>query len=141
VPIRKAHAEWQGNLKQGKGTMKTGSGGCEGPYSFSSRFEEGKGTNPEELIGAAHAGCFSMAFSAELEQAGYTPKRVRTQASVSLAKDGGGFKISTIELDTEAEVVGIEEGKFQQIAETAKKGCPVSRALAGVEIKLKARLI
>ena len=110
-------------------------------FSFKSRMEEGTGTNPEELIGAAHAGCFSMAFSATLEKAGFTPKRVHTKASVRFDKVEGGFAITGIELTTEAEVPGIEQAKFQELAEAAKKGCPVSKALAGTNITLKATLV
>ncbi len=141
MPIRKAEAVWEGTLKQGKGTMKLGSGAFEGAYSFASRFEEGKGTNPEELIAAAHAGCFSMAFSLFLEMAGFTPVHVHTIASVRIEKVGEGFRITTIDLDTEAKVPGIDEKKFLEQAEAAKKGCPVSVALAGADIRLKAKLV
>jgi osmotically inducible protein OsmC len=141
MPARKANAVWEGSLQQGSGKMKLGSGAFEGAYSFSSRFEEGVGTNPEELIGAAHAGCFSMALAAGLGRAGYTPKRVATEARVHLTKTDAGFKISEIELHTEAEVPNIDERTFQEQAETAKKNCPVSQALTGVEIQLLARLI
>ena len=121
--------------------MKLGSGTFEGPYSFASRFEEGKGTNPEELIGAAHAGCFSMALSHELFQAGYSPKRISTTAEVHLDKAGEGFKITAIGLTTEAEIPRIEENEFLKHAETAKKNCPVSQVLSGTEIKLEAKLL
>lgn len=141
MPIRKAEAQWEGNLKTGKGKMKLGSGAFEGSYSFSSRFENGAGTNPEELIGAAHAGCFSMAFSLFLEQAGYTPQYIHTIAGVHIEKVGEGFKITAIDLETEAKVPGMDERKFLEQAEAAKKGCPVSVALAGTEIRLKARLV
>ncbi|MEJ2629063.1 MAG: OsmC family protein [bacterium] len=140
MPIRKSKAEWQGNLKQGKGSMSLGSGSFTGSYSFGSRFEETQGTNPEELIGAAHAGCFSMAFAHELDQKGYTPKKVSTEARVELEKKNEGFAIITITLITRAEVSGVDEEIFQKIAQEAKKGCPVSKALAGVEIKLQAEL-
>jgi osmotically inducible protein OsmC len=140
MALRSAQAVWTGDLKSGKGTMKLGSGAWEGPYSFSSRFEEGTGSNPEELIGAAHAGCFSMAFSAGLGKAGFTSKRIQTEASVSLQKAEDGFKIARIDLTTEAEVPGIDEKTFQEEAQKAKAGCPVSRALAGVQINLTARL-
>ncbi|HVS33841.1 MAG TPA: OsmC family peroxiredoxin, partial [Thermoanaerobaculia bacterium] len=116
MPARKAEAEWKGSLREGSGTMKLGSGAFSGAYSFSTRFEEGKGTNPEELIGAAHAGCFSMALSAGLGKAGFQPKRVHTTATVHLGKVGEGFSITKIELDCEAEVPGIDEAKFQQEA-------------------------
>jgi len=138
---RTASAVWEGTLREGKGTVKLGSGAFTGQYSFASRFEDGKGTNPEELIGAAHAGCFSMALAAGLTKAGFKPTRVNTNASVSLEKVGEGFKITTIQLDTEAEVPGIDEGAFLEQAETAKKNCPVSQALAGAAIKLNAKLV
>ncbi len=141
MPVRKAEAVWEGNLKQGKGSMKLGSGAYEGAYSFASRFEEGKGTNPEELIAAAHAGCYSMALSFLLESAGFVPTHVHTIASVRIDKAGDGFRITTIDLDTEAKVPGIDEKKFLEQAEAAKKGCPVSQALAGTEIRLNARLV
>jgi osmotically inducible protein OsmC len=138
---RTASAVWEGTLKEGKGTVKLGSGAFTGQYSFASRFEEGTGTNPEELIGAAHAGCFSMALSAGLTKAGHNPTRISTTAEVSLRKVGEGFKITTIELTTEAEVPGIDETAFLEQAETAKTNCPVSQALAGAEIKLNATLV
>ena len=140
MPVRKASAVWEGSLKEGQGTVKLGSGAFEGRYSFGSRFEEAGGTNPEELIGAAHAGCFSMALSAGLGRSGFTPKRVATAAKVHLEKVGEGFKITRIELDNESEVPGIDAKAFQEQAEATKKGCPVSRALTGTEIKLNARL-
>jgi osmotically inducible protein OsmC len=121
--------------------MKFGSGAFEGSYSFASRFEEGPGTNPEELIGAAHAGCFSMALSMILDMAGYAPERIHTVARVHIDKVGDGFKITTIELETEGRVPGIDEKTFKEKAEAAKKGCPVSMALTGVEIRLKASLV
>lgn len=140
MPQRSASAVWEGDLKSGKGTMRLGSGAYEGAYSFASRFEEGKGTNPEELIGAAHAGCFSMALSAGLGGAGFVPKSIRTEARVHLEKAADGFKISRIELQTEADIPGIDEKTFQAQAQTAKVNCPVSKALAGVQIQLQARL-
>ncbi len=141
MAIRTANAVWEGNLKGGKGSMKLGSGAFDGAYSFSSRFEEGTGTNPEELIGAAHAGCFSMALSAGLGEAGFTPTRISTEAKVHLTVGDAGPAISTIELKTEGEVPGMDEETFRQYAEAAKKGCPVSKALAGVEITLNASLV
>jgi osmotically inducible protein OsmC len=140
MAVRTGEAEWKGNLREGKGRVKLGSGAYEGEYSFVSRFESGSGTNPEELIGAAHAGCFSMALSAGLARAGITAKRIHTVASVHLEKAGEGFEITRIELVTEAEVPGIDEKAFLEHAETAKKSCPVSKALAGPKIELKARL-
>ena len=133
---RTGSAVWEGTIKDGKGRIKLGSGAFEGQYSFASRFEEGTGTNPEELIGAAHAGCFSMALAAGLTRAGLNPTRINTTASVTLGKVGEGFKITTIELETEAEVPGIDESAFLAQAETAKKNCPVSQALAGTEMAL-----
>jgi len=141
MPTRTAQAIWQGNLIEGKGTMAFGSKAYEGPYSFRSRFEDGTGTNPEELIGAAHAGCFSMALSGALGKAGYTPERIQTSARVHLEKVGDGFKITRIDLSTEAKVPGIDAGRFLEQAEAAKKGCPVSQALAGVDIRLEAKLL
>jgi lipoyl-dependent peroxiredoxin len=141
MAVRFAEAQWEGNLKKGKGKVKLGSGAFEGDYSFGSRFEAARGTNPEELIGAAHAGCFSMALSMILELAGYTADRIHTTARVSIDKVGEGFKITSIELDTEGKVPGIDEKTFKEKAEAAKKGCPVSVALSSVDIKLKARLV
>jgi osmotically inducible protein OsmC len=140
MATRTGSAVWEGTLKEGNGRMKLGSGAFEGPYSFSSRFENGTGTNPEELIGAAEAGCFSMALSANLSKAGHPPKRINTTAKVNLGQVGAGFKITSIDLDTEAEVPGIDKAKFDELAEQTKKTCPVSVALAGTEIKLNARL-
>lgn len=142
MPVRQASAVWEGGLRSGKGVMRLGSQAFEGPYSFPSRFEEGPGTNPEELIAAAHAGCFSMALSAALEREGFPPKRVATQARVHLEMVEGKATLTRIELLTEAEVPGISPEKFQELAQAAKEGCPVSRALAGVgEIRLEARLV
>ena len=141
MPLRTADAQWEGSLQDGKGTMRFGSGAFEGQYSFTSRFEEGTGTNPEELIAAAHAGCFSMALSAGLSRAGHVPTRVHTSARVHLDKGDAGFRITTVELETEAEVPGIDEETFQAQAAAAKAGCPVSQALAGVDIRLDARLV
>ena len=139
MPQRKGSAEWKGGLKDGRGSLSLGSGAFEGSYSFGSRFEEGKGTNPEELIGAAHAACFSMAFAAALGKAGHDPKRVSTTANVDFDTSGPRI-IGTITLDTEAEVPGIEEAEFQEQAEGARRNCPVSKALASVDIRLNARL-
>ena len=141
MAVRTAEAEWKGNLRDGQGTVKLGSGAFEGSYSFPSRFESGKGTNPEELIGAAHAGCFSMALSAGLGAAGFSPKRIHTKARVHLEKVGEGFAITRIELESEAEIPGIDAVTFQTQAEAAKAGCPVSKALAGPKITLVARLL
>jgi osmotically inducible protein OsmC len=140
MPTRTATARWEGGLQQGNGTMRLGGGAFEGQYSFSSRFEEGTGTNPEELIGAAHAGCFSMALSAGLERAGYTPTAVETSARVHLERVESGFRISRIELSCTADVPGIDDAAFREQAEAAKTNCPVSQALAGVDIQLDAHL-
>lgn len=141
MPTRTANAEWQGDLQNGKGHMRLGSGAFDGPYDFRSRMGDGAGTNPEELIGAAHAGCFSMALAAQLGGAGFTPDSIKTDAKVHFGPVEGGFAISKIELDTEARVPGIEAAAFQEQAEGAKKNCPVSKALAGVEITLTATLL
>jgi osmotically inducible protein OsmC len=140
MPTRRADARWEGSLQEGRGTMRMATGSYEGPFSFESRFEEGDGTNPEELIAAAHAGCFSMALSGELGRAGYEPESVETTAKVHIDKVDAGFKITRIELETEARVPGIDESEFQQQAEAAKENCPVSQALAGADISLSARL-
>lgn len=140
MPIRNASAVWEGNLAEGKGVFEAGSGLFKGAYNAGSRFAEEKGTNPEELIGAANAACFSMALSAGLAKAGFKPKRVATTAKVHINKVGDGFTITKIELSTEAEIPGIDETEFQKHANDAKSGCPVSRALAGPEIFLTAKL-
>jgi len=140
MAVRTSEAEWRGSLREGAGKMKLGSGAYEGSYSFPSRFEEGKGTNPEELVAAAHAGCFSMALSAGLGRAGHTPTRIHTIARVHLEKVGEGFGITRIELETVGEVPGIDEKTFREHAEGAKANCPVSKALTGPQISLKARL-
>jgi osmotically inducible protein OsmC len=141
MPKRKANARWEGSLTEGRGTMRMASGAYEGPYSFQSRFEEGDGTNPEELIAAAHAGCFSMALSGELGKAGHEVDRVETEATVHLDKVEDGFAIKRIELRTRVSAPGVDESAFQEAAEAAKKGCPVSQALAAVEsIDLDAQL-
>jgi osmotically inducible protein OsmC len=139
--VRKAEAVWDGTFQEGSGRMKLGSGAYEGQYSYKSRFEDGTGTNPEELIGAAHAGCYSMAFGNELGKAGFPPRRIETSAEVHFGKVEGRSTITRIHLDTRAEVPNIDAATFQKIAEAAKAGCPVSRALAGVEITLNAQLV
>ena len=142
MAVSNASAEWNGTLKEGSGKMRLGTGAFEGAYSFVSRFENGKGTNPEELIGAAHAGCFSMALAAALGRAGITPTSIRTNAKVHLGTSDAGPTITRIDLDVEGHVPGIDAATFQQHAEGAKKGCVVSRALGGVEnITLNARLV
>ncbi|HEV7898784.1 MAG TPA: OsmC family protein [Planosporangium sp.] len=141
MPTRTSSARWQGTLKDGAGTMALGSGAFQGPFSFRSRFEEGQGTNPEELIAAAHAGCFSMAFSNILSQAGHVPTSVDTKASVHLEKTDAGFGITRIDLVTRGEVPGIDADEFQKLAEQAKDNCPVSKALSAVDITLDATLV
>ncbi|WP_120997921.1 OsmC family protein [Stutzerimonas urumqiensis] len=127
---KSASAIWQGSLKEGKGTISTQSGALDGnPYGFNTRFEGAPGTNPEELIGAAHAGCFSMALSMMLGQAGLTPERIETKAEVTLDKQGEGFAITAIDLQLKARVPGADEAQFQTIANQAKEGCPVSKVL------------
>lgn len=141
MAVRKADAVWNGGLQDGSGWLKVGSGAFEGKYSFTSRFEEGAGTNPEELLGAAHAGCFSMALAAGLGKAGFSPKKVSTSAAVHLTKGESGLSISRIDLVCEAEVPGIDAATFAEHAEATKKSCIVSRALSAVEMRLEAHLI
>ena len=133
MPERTATASWRGSLPEGDGTMRMGSGTYEGAYSFKSRFEEGDGTNPEELLAAAHAGCFSMAFAGNLGRAGFEPESVDTEARVKIERSGDGFKITAIRLETTANVSGIEPDQLREIAEATKQTCPVSQALAAVE--------
>ena len=140
MPVRSASAEWQGDLPRGKGTVRSETGAIDGQYSFSSRFEEGIGTNPEELIAAAHAGCFSMALSNMLAQSGHVPSSVKTTARVHLTKVEGGMGITAIDLVCRAIVPGLDAAGFAEHAQKAKVGCPVSRALASVEIRLDAAL-
>ena len=142
MPKRTANARWDGSLQEGQGTMRMASGAYEGPYSFQSRFEEGDGTNPEELIAAAHAGCFSMALSGDLGRAGHEAESVETTATVHLEMGDGPPTLARIVLDTRARVPGIEDAEFQEIAEGAKQNCPVSRALGAVPaIELNAELV
>jgi osmotically inducible protein OsmC len=141
MPVRNAEATWNGSLKDGSGDVKTGSGAISGKYSFGSRFENGAGTNPEELIGAAHAGCYSMALAAGLGKAGFNPQRVHTTAQVTIDKVGDGFKITKIRLKTEAKVPNVDPKQFQEIAEKTKSGCPVSQALSATPIELEAKLV
>jgi len=140
MPIRKGFAVWEGSFREGKGTVKVESGLFEGQYSASSRFENGPGTNPEELIGAAHAGCFSMSLALALSGKKTPPKRIETTAEVKIEPAGQGFKITSIALHTVAEVPGITEADFLEVAKAAKEGCPVSQALAATPITLEARL-
>lgn len=138
---RRAEAVWNGSVTEGTGSVKLGSGAFEGPYSFNSRFgDDVKSTNPEELIAAAHAGCFTMALSATLGKNGFTPTKLETKATVKLEKQGEAFVIPTIHLETEAEIPEITDEKFQEIATSAKENCPVSKVLAGAEISLTATL-
>lgn len=135
-----ASAQWQGSLKAGSGTLSTGSGALvEKPYSFKTRFEGEQGTNPEELIGAAHAGCFSMAFSMILGGAGFTPEKIATKATITLEAKDGGFAITSSHLDVTATIPGIDEATYQDLAAKAKAGCPVSKVL-NAEISMEARL-
>jgi lipoyl-dependent peroxiredoxin len=140
MPTRSSSAEWSGNLARGKGTMSLGSGAFEGSYSFASRFESGEGTNPEELIAAAHAGCFSMALANVLSQAGHEPDSVKTAAQVHLDKGDDGFSITRSDLTTEVSVDGLDDEEFQKHADEAKRTCPVSRALGAIEVGLEAKL-
>jgi len=140
MPTRSADATWNGNLPDGEGTMRLESGAYEGAYSFRSRFEDGDGSNPEELIAAAHAGCFSMAFSNVLDEEGYDPQSVDTTAEVTLRMLESGPAITKVHLTSTASVPGIDEDTFQELADAAKDGCPVSKALAGTEITLDATL-
>jgi lipoyl-dependent peroxiredoxin len=141
MPIRSSDAVWEGPLQGGKGTMRFGGGAFEGQYSFTSRFEEGTGTNPEELIAAAHAGCYSMALSGALGRNETPPTKISTTAKVHLDKAEVGFAITLIELVTEAEVPGVDAADFARIAEDVKSTCPVSKVLAGAEITLQAKLV
>jgi osmotically inducible protein OsmC len=139
MPTRKAHAEWKGPIDSGEGTMKFGSGAFEGAYSFKSRMQDGPGTNPEELIGAAHAGCFSMALSVVLGNEGFTADSIATDAKVSFEQQGEGWAITGIELTTVGSVPGMDADAFAKAAEAAKENCPVSVALS-VPISLNASL-
>ena len=141
MPVRTADAVWNGTLREGNGTMKMMSGAYEGPFTFASRFEEGKGTNPEELVAAAHAGCYSMALSADLGRNEFTATRIQTTAKVHLGPVDGKPTVHTIELFSEAEVPGIDEATFQEIANGTKQNCPISRLLAAADIKLEAKLV
>lgn len=141
MPFRTAQAQWSGNLTEGKGHITVQSKTLDAPYDFRARTADGKGTNPEELIGAAHAGCFTMQLSAMLGAAGYTADSLKTTAKVHLEKEGAGFGIPLIELALEGRVPGISAADFQKHAEAAKAGCPVSKALTGPKIVLSARLV
>lgn len=140
MPVRTAIAVWEGTVKDGNGVLKVGSGAFEVPYNFISRFEEGSTTNPEELLGAAHAGCFTMALSSALGRAGHTVHRIQTTANVHLTKQDGVNSISRIDLHTQGKVDGIEQATFEEFAERTRTGCIVSRALASVETTITATL-
>lgn len=141
MPTRKASAAWEGGLRGGKGSYKTGSGQAGGSYGFGSRFEEAPGSNPEELLAAAHAACLSMALSAGLERAGKTPTRIATDAACTIEKVGEGFKITKMRLVVRGKVPGLDQAGFARAAEEAKNGCPVSGALKGnVAFELDAKL-
>jgi osmotically inducible protein OsmC len=141
MAIRTADATWRGNLAQGSGHMRFGNGAFDGPYDFRSRMADGKGTNPEELLGAAHAGCFSMALALQLTNAGVTVKSIHTTAKVHFEERGGGWSIHRIDLDTEASISDMAAAAFEEQAQNAKKNCPISRALSGVDIHLRAKLL
>jgi osmotically inducible protein OsmC len=141
MPVRNASAVWEGGLRSGKGTFKAGTGAFGGSYTFGTRFEEAPGTNPEELIAAAHAACFSMALSGGLERAGKVPTRIATTASCTVEKVGDAFRITRMKLVTRATVPGLDQAAFATAAENAKNGCPVSNALKGnVAFELDAKL-
>ena len=133
MPVRKGTAHWEGSVREGGGTVALEKGAFEGPYSFSGRFEEGPGTNPEELLGASHAACFTMALSLILGDGGHPPENLDTEARVSIVRDGEGFTIDRIELNTRGRVPGIDQSAFEQAAQAAKENCPLSKALASVE--------
>jgi osmotically inducible protein OsmC len=140
MPVRKGSAVWKGKLKKGSGTVRLGSGAFEGPVSYASRFENGEGTNPEELIGAAHAACFSMALAHILGENGYDPKKIETTADVTIEMTAGSFKITSVKLDTRVRVADIGRDDFRKYVEEAKETCPVSEALGGVKITVKLAL-
>ncbi len=140
MPVRTATAQWNGTLKEGKGEMVLGNGAQKYPFSFSSRMEDGKGSNPEELLASALAGCYSMALSADLGNAGFEAQQISTTAKANFSKDSGKWTVESMDLDVKASVPGIDDAKFQQIAEGTKSGCPVSRALSGVKINVSAML-
>ncbi len=139
--VRKAQAVWEGTLREGQGTVRLGEGAFEGRYSFGSRFEDGSGTNPEELLGAAHAACFSMALSGKLANAGFPPERIASTAKVHLERLDAGWTVTRIELETEVNAPGLDESTFREMAEGAKATCPISRALGPVQVDLSARLL
>jgi osmotically inducible protein OsmC len=141
MPTRNATATWEGGLKGGKGSFKGESGGINGSYSFGSRFESGTGSNPEELLAAAEAACFSMALAGALEKAGTPPTKVETKAACTVEKQDAGFTITTMKLQTRATVPGVDNAAFQKMVQATKEGCPVSKALKGVKIDVDAQLV
>lgn len=140
MPVRKAGATWNGTLRQGEGSFESQSGAIGGSYSFGTRFEESPGTNPEELLAAAEASCFSMALAGNIEKAGHSPERIQTSARCTLEKSDAGFTITTMALSTTVSAPGLEQSKLDELAQQTKQTCPVSRALAGVEISVEAKL-
>ncbi|MQA91337.1 MAG: OsmC family peroxiredoxin [Gemmatimonas sp.] len=140
MPTRKASATWEGGFQAGSGSFKGESGAIDGAFTAGSRFSEEQGSNPEELLAAAHAACFSMAFSLQLDRAGHPPDRVHTDAACTIEKVGEGFEITTMKLTTRGKVPGIDAAEFQELANNAKEGCPVSKALSSVRIELDAAL-
>lgn len=140
MPVRSADATWSGDLQKGNGSVRLGSGAWEGQYTFDSRFEDGSGTNPEELVAAAHAGCFSMALANQLASAGYEPERISTTAEVHLTKTSAGFSIPQIDLRTDAQVPGISDEEFQRLAMETKSTCPISQLVRAADINLEAKL-
>jgi len=141
MPARQAEARWEGTLKEGNGNLKLGSGAFEGPFSFSSRFENSPQANPEELLGVAHAGCFSMALSGALERAGFPVEYVHTNAKVNLNKGDSGFAITSIDLEVEAKVPNLDDATFQTKAEDTKNNCIISKALSSVPMTINAKLV
>ena len=140
MPVRRADATWEGGFPRGEGRMKLGSGAFDGRFSFATRMQDEPGANPEELLGAAHAGCFSMALAAALTRAGHEPRRIQTRADVHLDKVGEGFKITRIRLDTQGDVPGIDEATFRKFADDAKTNCIISQALRGTPVELNAQM-
>lgn len=141
MPVRSAQAVWEGSSREGKGTVRAEGGGFEGPYSYGSRFEEGAGTNPEELLAAAHAACFAMALSSRLTKAGTPPQRIQASSHVAIEKVEGDWAVTGIRLEVEAHVPGASQGDFDRLAEDARANCPIARALRAVPITLKANLL
>ncbi|HSB90456.1 MAG TPA: OsmC family peroxiredoxin [Anaerolineales bacterium] len=141
MPVRSAQAVWEGTSREGKGRVRADGGGFEGPYSYASRFEDGAGTNPEELLAAAHAACFSMALASRLARAGVAPRRIQSKSNVTIDKVEGDWSVTGIRLQVEADVPGANDADFQRMAEDAKVNCPISRALKAVPITLEAMLV